>query len=200
MEPALQRSHEDHIAAKGREFFGPLQYGAQIHFPAESDLNSGRNSSSTKRMGQALDNSSSEAGQGQEQERGFSGSTEEQEQGPLRIIDGLMSSFKNAELVSTFQKYKGRVVFREDIAQDDAGAYAVFTEQGSSASEMTTAKAIDVIARLPDRDGQAADAVSAFTQVQIEDPPKLVRILRSACPDLWVRIPQRRWPKWWSNI
>ena len=41
---------------------------------------------------------------------------------------------KNAELETKHQKYKGRVVFRGDIVKDDSGSYAVFTEQGSSAS------------------------------------------------------------------
>ena len=53
--------------------------------------------------------------------------------------------------------------------KDDSGAYAVFTEQGSSASQMTAAKVMDVIARLPDCDGQAADAIFAYTQVKLED-------------------------------
>ena len=38
------------------------------------------------------------------------------------------------------QKYKGRVVLRGDIVKDDSGFYAVFTEQCSSASQMTAAK------------------------------------------------------------
>ena len=76
-------------------------------------------------------------------------------------------SSRNAELEpKKKQKYKGRVVLRGDIVKDDSGAYAVFTEQGSSASEMTVAKVMDVIASLPDCDGQAADAVSAYTQVK----------------------------------
>ena len=45
--------------------------------------------------------------------------------------------------------------------KDDSGSYAVFTEQGSSASQMTAAKVMGVTARLPDCAGQAADAVSA---------------------------------------
>ena len=49
-------------------------------------------------------------------------------------------SFKNAELEAKHQKYKGRVVLRGDILKDDSGSYAVFTEQGSSASQMTAAK------------------------------------------------------------
>ena len=47
---------------------------------------------------------------------------------------------KNAELESKLQKYTGRVVLRGDVVKDDSGAYAVFTEQGSSASQMTAAK------------------------------------------------------------
>ena len=47
---------------------------------------------------------------------------------------------------------------------------------------MTAAKVMDVIARLPDCDGQAADAVSAHTQVRSEDAPRLLKILQSGCP------------------
>ena len=73
---------------------------------------------------------------------------------------------KNWELEPQFHKYKGRVVLRRDIVKDDSGAYAVFTEKGSSASQMMAAEVMDVIARLPDCDGQAADAISAYTQVK----------------------------------
>ena len=52
---------------------------------------------------------------------------------------------KNAELETKHQKYKGRVVLRGDIVKDDSGSYAVFTEQGSSASQMTAAKVMDII-------------------------------------------------------
>ena len=82
---------------------------------------------------------------------------------------------KNAELEAKRQKCKGRVVLRGDIVKDDSGSYAVFTEQGSSASQMTAAKIMDIISRLPGCDGQAADAVSAHTQVKIEDAHKLLK-------------------------
>ena len=71
---------------------------------------------------------------------------------------------KNAELEAKHQKYTGRVVLRGEIVKDDSGSYAVFTEQGSSASQMTAAKVMDIISRLPGCAGQAADAVSAYTQ------------------------------------
>ena len=51
---------------------------------------------------------------------------------------------------------------------------------------MTAAKVMDVNARLTD--GQAADAVSAYTQV------KKGRRSRTMS-DMWMRIPRRRWRK-----
>ena len=59
--------------------------------------------------------------------------------------------------------------------KDDSGSYAVFTEQGSSASQMTAAKIMDIISRFPGCDGQAADAVSAYTQVKMEDAHNLLQ-------------------------
>ena len=74
---------------------------------------------------------------------------------------------KNLELEPQFQKYKRRVVLRGDIVRDDSGACAVFTEQGSSPPQTTAAKVRNVADRLPDCDGQAADAISACTQVKM---------------------------------
>ena len=49
-----------------------------------------------------------------------------------------------------------------DTVKDDSGNYAVFTEQGASAFQMTAAKVLDVISRLPEWSGQASDVVSAY--------------------------------------
>ena len=78
--------------------------------------------------------------------------------------------------------------------KDDSGRYAVFTEQGSSASQMTAAKVMDIISRLPGCAGQAGDAVSAYTKVKMEDASKLLKILKSECPDIWIRLPRHKWP------
>ena len=107
---------------------------------------------------------------------------------------------KNAELEAKHQKCKGRVVLRGDIVKDDSGSYAVFTEQGSSASQMTAARIMDIISRLPGCHGQAADAVSAYTQVQMQDAPKLLKIPKLECPDIWIRLPRHKWPKLWSSM
>ena len=82
------------------------------------------------------------------------------------------------ELEPKFHKYKGRVVLRGDMVKDGSG----------------------VIARLPDCDGQAADAVSAYTQVKMKDAPILLRIPRSKCHEIWMRLPRHRWPKSWMHI
>ena len=95
---------------------------------------------------------------------------------------------KDAELEAKHQKYKGRLVLRGDIVKDDSGSYAVFTQQGSSALQMTAAKVMDIISRLPGCDGQAADAVSAYTQVKMKDAYKLLKIPKSECPDIGIRL------------
>ena len=107
---------------------------------------------------------------------------------------------RNSELEPQFQKYKGKVVFRGHIVKDDSGSYAVFTEQGSSASQMTPATVMDIGSRLPGCDGQAADAVSAYTQVKLEDALTSLKIPKSECPDIWIRLPKHKWPKSWSSM
>ena len=116
----------------------------------------------------------------------------------LQLMD--ICHLKNAELEAKHQKYKGRVVLRGYIVKDDSGSYAVFSEQGSSASQMTAAKVMDIISRLPGCTWQAADAVSAYTHVKMEDAPKLMKIPKSECPDIWIRLPRHQWPKSWSSM
>ena len=85
------------------------------------------------------------------------------------VVD--LCHLKNSELEPQFQKYKGRVVLRGDFVKDDSGSYAVFTEQTSSASQMTAAKVMEIVSRLPGCAGQGVDAVSAYTQVKMKDAP-----------------------------
>ena len=118
--------------------------------------------------------------------RGYSGSSERDKKKKVHFATLMdICHLKNAELEPEFQKYKGRVVLRGDIVKDDSGSHVVFTEQSASASLMTAAKVMDVI----DCDGQTADAVSAYTQVKMEDAPRLLMIPKSECPDTWIRLP-----------
>ena len=53
---------------------------------------------------------------------------------------------------------------------------------------MTAAQVMDVMARLPGCAGRAADAISAYTQVKMEDAPSVFKIPKSECPDIWIRL------------
>lgn len=88
-----------------------------------------------------------------------------------------------------FLGYKGRVVFRGDKVRDESGFYAVFTEQGTSASHMAGGKFLDALARMPGMEGQISDAVSAYTQVEL--PEEL---------ETYITLPPRRRPKEWATF
>ena len=34
----------------------------------------------------------------------------------------------------------------------------------------------------------------------MEDAPKLLKIRKSLCPDIWIRLPRHKWPKSWSSM
>ena len=39
-----------------------------------------------------------------------------------------------------------------------------------------------------------------WTQVKLEDAPQVLKIPKSECPDIWVRLPRHKWPKSWSTM
>ena len=69
-----------------------------------------------------------------------------------------------------------------------------------SQTQMTAAKVMDIISRLPGCAGQAADAAPACTRVKMEDAPTLLKIPKSECPDIWIRLPKHIWPKSLSSM
>ena len=62
---------------------------------------------------------------------------------------------------------------------------------------IAAATVMDIISRLPKCAGQAAHAISAYTQVRMEDASKLHKIPESECPDFWIRLPRHKWRKSW---
>ena len=42
--------------------------------------------------------------------------------------------------------------------------------------------------------------MSAYTQVKFEESPRLLKIPKSECPDVWICLPRHKWPKSWNNI
>ena len=77
---------------------------------------------------------------------------------------------KHSELQRPEEKkeYKGRVVLRGDQIRDETGYFAVFSEQGTSASHLAAAKFLDAIARFPGNSGSDSDAIGAYTQVPLQ--------------------------------
>ena len=53
---------------------------------------------------------------------------------------------------------------------------------------------------VPGCDGQAADAISVYTQVKMEDAHKLLKNSKSECPDTWIRLPRHKSIKSWSSM
>ena len=136
-------------------------------FRCQCDENFWHQSRSGQRMAKARKVASVASGQGEEQKKNLAEHRGKKKVNSVSLMD--TCHLKNAELKPKHQKYKGWVVLRSDMMKDDSSPCAVFTEQRSSASQVTA----DVIARLPDCAGQAADAISAYTQVKMEDAPTL---------------------------
>ena len=155
MEESLPKDHEDHIAGK---FENSLQHYNLVHKLIP--------------MPQAMKIPAAEAAVDKECEKleKISAWNLTKVRSKKEVIDEARTSgstvhfaslmdichLKNADLEAKHQKYKGRVVLRGDIGKDNSGSYAVFTEQGSSASQMTAAKVMDIVSRLPGCAGKAA--------------------------------------------
>ena len=110
-------------------------------------------------MENARDNSSMGFGKRQEQKGGYSKSTKRQKKVNFATLMEICL-LKDAELEPNVTEVQRQGRAPGDIVKDDSGAFTVSTEQGSSASQMTAATMMHVIARIPGCDGQAADAVS----------------------------------------
>ena len=48
--------------------------------------------------------------------------------------------------------------------------------------------------------GKANDAVSAYTQGNMREALKLLKLLEAGCPTVWIRLPRNRHPKRWDTI
>ena len=200
LEGAGHKPHQDHITAKG---MNSMTHYSLVHkfLPMSQALKNSRcKSSSGEKMGKTGANPGMAADESQKQERGDRGRRNKgRKVHYASLVD--LCHLENSELEPRYQKYKSRDVLRGNTVKDDSGSYAVFTEAGSSASQMTAAKVMDIISRFSGCSGQAADAVSACTQVKMEDAPTFFKkIQKSECPDIWIRLHDTNGPKSWSSM
>ena len=105
---------------------------------------------------------------------------------------------KRSALPMHMGKFKGRVVLRGDNIKDEASFYAVFSEQGTSASHMDGCKFLDALARMPDNDGEDCDAIGAYHQVRLQDMRDHPQ-MGASFVETWVKLPRGRYPKWWDG-
>ena len=96
---------------------------------------------------------------------------------------------KNYQLDRKLWQYKGRIVFRGDNVRDENGQFAVFSEQGTSASHLMAARVVDALAHMPGKGDEDSDATGACTQIY----------LGKDCPDTWIELPKNRCPKAWHS-
>ena len=186
MESSLLKDHEDHIA---ENVFNSMRYYNLVHkflpMPQATKIPDAKAAVSSKK------NARKKCTNVRSKKKVILEAHDEKKEVHFAALMDICH-LNNAELEPKYQKYRGRIVLRGDTAKDDSGSCAVFAELGSSASEMTAPKGVDVIARLPGRAGRAADAISAHTQVKMEDAPKLFKISKSECQDVLLRVPRHK--------
>ena len=44
------------------------------------------------------------------------------------------------------------------------------------------------------------DRTGKPVEVKMEDAHKVLKIQKSECPDIWIRLPRHKWPKSWSSM
>ena len=79
--------------------------------------------------------------------------------------------------------------------KDEDGYQAVFTMQGTSASQMAAAKFLDTSSKFPGMTGGTGSAVYAFSQVKVAEAHRLSRLPEEEHPESWITIHPRQQPK-----
>ena len=194
---SLPSHHEDHIAGKGNN---SLQHDNLVHkfIPIPQAMKIPATKAAVDKEWEKLEKISAwNLTKVRSKKRGDQWNKDEGRKSSFCITDGHMS-FEKCWIGAKHQKFKGRVD-SEVYCKRHSGSYAVFTEQGPSASQMTAAKVMDIISNCQVA-MESSGRVSAYTQVKIEDAHKLLKVPKSECPDIWIRLPRHKWPKSWSSI
>ena len=112
--------------------------------------------------------------------------------------DVLVADLEELETMDASEIYSKRLNAKEVIISHRRRIY--FSNRRWTNQKPWRSKIMDIISRLPGCDGQAAEAVSAYTQVKMEDAHKLLKIPKLECPDIWIRLPRHKWPKSWFSM
>ena len=194
-ETPKKRQHEDHIAEKD---FNSLRYhnlvGKSISILQVND-NSGYESRSRQRVGEA---------------REVSSMTRETK---CRVRDAkkmrMNSSFptlmclchlKNSDTGPKVQKYKVRVVLQGDVVKGYSDGCDVLGAGLVSVTKKQRPQKFWMLSRdYLDTEGHTSDAVYAYA-VKMEDAPRLLKLQKSKCHDIWIPLSRKMWRKTWQII
>ena len=188
----IQSSQRSHVR-KRIDFDDTLQFGAQVYSDATSDENSRCRSCRGQGMERARSKSQHGIWKKSREKRRFVWNHKE-----TNITSSLLHwwTYFHFKTRSWNQKYwstKGRVAFRWDIVKDDSGANSVFIEQGSSASQNDCRKKYWML--LKDyqvvTDKQGVCSICRYL-CKIGGCSHVVKIPKSECLDVWVRLPRRK--------
>ena len=201
-ETLIPSNHEDHIAGKGEN---SLQHYNLVHnfipMPQAMKIPVAK-AAVDKEWEKIGENFGVELDKSQKSKKTSDrGSKDVGRYSSFCIIYMDICQLKNAELEPKHQKYKGRVVLRGDIVKDNSGSYAVFTEQGSSASQMTAAKIMDIISRLPGlRWTSSRRSIGLYPSKNGRCSQIIENSKIGVSRYIWIRLPRHKWPKSWSSM
>ena len=107
---------------------------------------------------------------------------------------------KNAELEAKHQKYKGRVVLRVDIVKDNC--WFLCSIQRTKIISTTNDSRQKSWMLFPDCRVAMDKQQTQYLLIpkKMEDAHKLLKIPKSECPDIRIRLPRHKWPKSWSSM
>ena len=136
--------------------------------------------------------------QSQMRDRSRPSSEERWKNSPVREPGGPLSLEERRTCKKNLQQYKGRVVFQRDNVKDEgriqsrvhrARCFSVSDGSGNVLGHCFKGVAAD-----------SSDAVSTYAQVKMTGAPRLFRLPKEECPEMWIRIPPRQRPASWDKI
>ena len=201
MGESLPNHHEDHDCRKREQFTAALQFGSQICSYASSHENSSSKGSSGQGMGKLEKISAWNLMKVRNKIRGDRWSRDEGRKKFILPHWWTSVIWRMPNWRQSTKNTKDELYSRGDIVKDDSGSYAVFTRTRIISITNDSSKSHGYhLQTAVGCDGQAADAVSAHTQVKMEDAPKLLKIPKSECPYTWIRLPRHKLLKSWSSM
>ena len=107
---------------------------------------------------------------------------------------------KNAELEAKHQKFKGRVVLETILWKMILDLMQYSLNKDHQHLKWRQQKSWIAYQDCQGAHDKQLLQYLLISKVKMKDAPKLLKILKSECPDIWIRPPRHKWPKSWSSM